>query len=277
MRSILTRIGVLAALATIALPSGVANAASSTLLYKYSFDKATGTVDNLATGSPYSSVKLTLEGDWSDSGAGVLFSEDAKEPYSIATSGSGGGTSIDVPPTEAVGTETEMVYSSVGDSKCTTSHNDTPNVSQIGRDGSDSGGQVKLQESNCVPGATTYMECRVAGGSNASSNKLVDTSTLALKNGHIYEVSCIKLPDGSSGTTTEKITVTDVTAGGSPVTTPKSVPNSGTIETSAPVTAGNKEPSAETDQFNGVVNWNEYCDGASEAAVTQCLTANAGN
>ncbi len=276
MRSMPVRIGVLTALATIVLPSSVANAASFTLLYNYSFNNATGTVHNLATGSPFRSINLTLEGDWSDSGAGVLFSENASKPFSIATSGSGQGTTIDVSPTQAVGTETEMVYSSVGDSACTTSHNDTPNVSQIGRDGASSGGQVKLQESNCVPGATTFMECRVAGMANATSNKLVVESKLALHNGDVYNVRCIKLPDGSSGTTTEKITVTDVTSGSPAVTTPKPVPNSGMIETTAPVTVGNKEAAAETDQFNGVVNWNEYCDGASATAVMQCLNANAG-
>lgn len=96
----------------------------------------------------------------------------------------------------------------------------------------------------------------------------------------VYDVACIKFPDGpggSKGTTTEQITVTDVAAGGgSHVTTSKPVPNSGTIENTAPVTVGNKQPSADTDQFNGVVDWNEYCDGASESAVAQCLATNAG-
>lgn len=245
----------------------------STLLYSYNFTGSAWTVADLATSSPYGDVPLTLKGNWSDaSPTGVQFIGNTTNEQSVAYGKPASGDTLDVPSTDALGVATQIGFQTPSVSGC----DDTPNVTQIGRDGTSGLGQIKLQESNCTPGQPTYMECRVAGANDTPQEDLPLVSSFELTAGDDYNAYCVKSPD-SGGKTKLTLTVEDISnPNHQVVTNTANMDAMGDVVTNRYVSAGNQyKPPAQsqnTDQFNGIVDLNAYCSGDSSDAVITCLT-----
>jgi hypothetical protein len=254
-------------------PSPVFADSDGTLLYSYNFTGSTRTVADLATSSPYGDVPLTLRGNWSDaSPTGVQFSGNTTNEKSVAYGKPTSGDTLDVPSTDALGVAAQLGFQAPSLSGC----DDTPNVTQIGRDGASGAGQIKLQESNCTPGQPTYMECRVAGANDTPQDDLPLASSFKLTAGDNYNVYCVKSRD-HGGTTTLTLTVEDISnPNRQVVTNTANMDAVGGVVTTAYISVGNKyklpAQSQNTDQFNGIVDLNAYCSGDSSDAVITCLT-----
>ncbi|MGH3157887.1 MAG: hypothetical protein ACRDNF_15105 [Streptosporangiaceae bacterium] len=258
-------------------------AANSTALYAYSFNGigAGDTVMDTVTAGPYAPINLPATADppsnLTPSGDGSQFLGGTTTGDSVAgEKPAAKQDSLDESGSDYVGTETEMVFNTPDNPGCTAADDDTPNVSQIGRFNA---GQIKLQESNCSGSVTTtYMECRIA---SQKTQGPIKNMKLALIGGDEYQVTCIKSPDHSGAGTNQAtimLRVKDITTHQSAFTLTTTEPDTGNIVTSGAVSVGNKYPVAtasNTDQFNGVVNANDYCDSTvSLSAVETCLTNN---
>src|SRR5581483_12020194 len=80
-----------------------------------------------------------------------------------------GGQSINIAASQAVGSETQIVYHqpvAPTSSDCVATTDNTPNISQVGRGSNTSTGQVKLQLSNCTIGQPVFPACRIWGENN---------------------------------------------------------------------------------------------------------------
>ena len=289
------------ALGAVVIFSAPALAATSTTpLYSFNFNGATGAVQNKATTSPYSSIGLTLDSEdngvpttcpgittcnWSDSGSGVLFhgyTDSSGNNYDSTAYGLAppGQDDLNVAATQALGTETQMVYQASTNPACVTGADNTPNISQIGHASTSSTGQIKLQLSNCIPSISgntqyTYAECRISGGNNNANNtiqpiEIVQKPQYAMQDGHEYDIACNEIPTmvgGNAVATVITLRVQDITTGKTlPIATFTENANNqgvGSIVSTAPVSVGNKwkNQSPNTNQFNGIVNANDYCEG----------------
>ena len=267
----LAALGVLVAVLLPDLPAA-ARAGTSPLLYDYEFRGTTGTVPNSAPLGPV--APLTLIGTWTAVPAGVRFRGNTSGHESVAYGRPATGYSLDEPARAAVGFGVRIVYDAPATGTC---FPDTPNVTQIGRySAQTTAAQLKLQLSSCTTSSTqVMMECRIAGALTASDAPPL-VSTLPLVNGDPYNVSCVKAPDGASGTTTITLTVTDLNSasGGQSVTDTFTVPDLGYLRTNEYITAGNTyplpPPAQNTDQLNGVVTRAVYCAGGP-LNVSSCL------
>jgi hypothetical protein len=293
-----TRIVTLLAVPALALSSLLAAgppayaATSPTLIYNYDFIGAGisgDMVPNSATQPPYNQMALTLDGQsdpagnqcWYSAGStnGVVFVGNAGQGQSSYCESVAyaepptGDESLDVNIGQAVGSETDFVYTDQANPGCTAQTDDTPNLSEAGRDSTNSTGQVKLQLSNCAAGVNTYIECRMVGVLNSAQvSKLLEISSHKLLNNDKYEASCLQIP-GSSGAymrlrlynVTANVTYnTSATVGGSS--------GFGTMTSKLAVSVGNKYQMQtfpdNTDQYNGQVDGNDYCLGAADGTTT---------
>jgi hypothetical protein len=255
------------------LVASSASADAGTLLYSYSFASATATVPNLATASPYAPVSLTLQGNWSDSAGGVLFAGDLTSKQSVGFGKPATGDTIDIPATSAVAEGAQIKFQAPSVAGCV----DTPNVGQIGRAGNDEP-QIKMQESNCTPGAATFMECRFSGAANTISGDKPLVSTFTLVAGAKYDVTCAKEPD-AGGTTAISITVENVVTGKTVTNTGSVSPAIGAINVlnTRYISVANKyklpAQAMNTDNFNGTLFTDAYCSGDSAADASTCVAA----
>ena len=114
-------------------------------------------------------------------------------------------------------------------------------------------------------------QCRVAGAKTPKGAAPV-TGSGTVQPGRRYVLECIKASDvGGSASVT--IRLTDVAAG--TTTKTASIPDTGRIASSKPLSVANKypmpKPSQNTDQFRGLVRRVEVCSGTSVAEVRSCL------
>jgi hypothetical protein len=269
-----TTVVITSALAAGALLVGPAAAKTTTtasaLIYNYQFKGTTGTVTNSATGGPV--APLTLTGTWSNSANGVRFSGDTTSGESVGYAKPASGDTLSASPSQSVGFGAQIVYKPPTGATCFTT---TPNISQIGKYSAKTpSAQAKLQESGCGTSKNkVLLQCRFSG-SKSSPTLAPVTNKLPLVSGNTYNVTCVKSPDGSSGTTTVTITVTNLKTSKT-LSNHFTVPNIGAMKTTEYLSVGNKYPmapqSSNTDQFNGDMNSTVYCVGAA-AAVTSCLS-----
>ena len=269
-------ITVLTGLALAAGPAAAAAVSSHApvLLYEYAFKGTTGTVNNSAPGGPV--VPLELSGTWKRVPDGVRFRGNRSGAESVAFGKPASGYTLDEPARNAVGFGTQILYHAPARNMCFSS---TPNITQIGRfDARTKSAQAKLQLSSCATSQTgVMMECRFAGATTAPNAPPV-VGSLALINDHAYSVRCVKSPDGTDGTATITLTVTDLNAakGKRTVTNTFTVPALGSLRTRGYVMAGNQYPlpsaANNVNQFTGDMTKTVYCAG-SPAAVSTCLAA----
>lgn len=263
------------ALAGAALLMGPAAATATTtapvMIYNYQFKGTTGTVTNSAPGGP--AAPLTLKGTWSNSANGVNFSGNLTGKESVGYAKPSSGNTLAASASQAVGFGAQIVYKPPAGATCFTH---TPNVTQIGKFSTMAGTtQAKLQESGCgTSKKKVLMQCRFSGSKSASTVPSV-TNKLPLVSGDTYNVSCVKSPDGTSGSTTITFTVTDLKTSKT-LTNHFTVPAVGAMKTTQYLSVANKyplaPPASNFDQFNGGMNSTVYCVG-SLTAVNSCLSA----
>jgi hypothetical protein len=261
------------------LTAGSAMAAGSQL-YFYRFDSAhvSGTTIPNQAGGMYSTVALKLfalkSGDWkfANGNQGIQFSGNTTADQSVAYGRPASGDTIDIPNGDTIGAGVQFTFQSPTSATCS----DTPNVGQVGRSGTAGEGQVKIQLSNCTAGQPTYVECRIAGkDSTVNGDKPVKLSSLPLVNGDQYNVTCTKSAGDSSGNANVKLTVEDVTAAATKNISGKRLIGD-VINTNQFVSAGNKyglpKLSQNTDQFNGILYTETFCQGSTVTNASSCVT-----
>jgi hypothetical protein len=262
-------LSVLAGSTALAGPSAASTTAASALLYNYGFKGTTGTVPNSAPNGP--AAPLTLTGAWKPVTQGVHFGGNMSGRQSVAYGRPASGYTLNEPASAAIGVGTRIVYQAPPPGTCFAG---APNITQIGLySATHAAAQAKLQESGCSVSTTQVMiECRFTGAKSASTTPPV-TSTLPLVNSRAYNITCVKSPDMSNGTTTITLTVTRI-KGRLTVTNKFTVPAMGALQTKQFVTAGNKfplsKPAKNIDQFNGDMTRTIYCAGTL-AAVNSCM------
>jgi hypothetical protein len=262
------------ALAAGTLLMGPAAATAATtapvMIYNYQFKGTDGTVTNSATGGPV--APLTLTGTWSNSTNGVRFHGNLTGDESAGFAKPSTGNTLSASAGQAVGFGAQIVYKPPIGATCFTT---TPNVTQIGKYSPKGGSaQAKLQESGCGTSKNkVLMQCRFTGSKSSPTAPAV-TNKLPLVSGNTYDVSCLKSPDGTTGTATITFTVTNLKTSKT-LTNHFTVPAIGAMKTTEYLSVGNKYPMAppasNSDQFNGAMNSTVYCVG-SEAAVGTCLS-----
>lgn len=259
-------VGVLVAVAAAgATPASRADAAGATSLYVYDLANASASVPNDAAAN--ASVPLRLQGNWTTGSAGTTFTGNTSGKRSVGVADPSSGRTIDVPATSAVGAATVFTFDPPSGGACP---KDSKNLTQVGRFASGEA-QLKLQLSACG-GGTVKPQCRVAGAATPAGAAPA-TGAGTVVPGRRYRLACIKAPD-VAGAAPVTIELTDVAAGTTASKT-ITVPDSGRIATSRPMSVANKYPlptaSANTDQFNGVVRRVAICRGDSVSAVRTCL------
>lgn len=256
--------GSVALLATLALPGGGVDAASATSLYAY----------DLRSSSPYlnsapqsNAVPMALYGDWSSTSDGVMFTGHRTTSYRSVGVVDPPGATIDVSGGTAVGAVVDFTFRPPSVETCP---RDSKNLAQIGRFGTGEA-QLKLQLGACSAGVVKP-QCRVAGA-NTPKGAAPVTGTGTVQPGRRYVLECIKSPDvGGSASVTVRLT--DVAAG-TTTTKTASIPDTGRIASSRPLSIANKypmpKPARNTDQFRGLVRRVEVCSGTSVPEVRSCL------
>lgn len=245
------------ATATVASPAGWAEASSASL-YDYDLRNASSSVTDRGSRA----APLKLQGNWTSNGAGVAFTGNTSGKRSVGVADPASSSTIDVPGDAAVGAVIDFTAS-----RCSS---DSDNLAQIGRFGSGEA-QVKLQLGACS-GGVVKPQCRVAGA-NTPKGAAPVTGSGTVQPGRRYVLECIKSPDvGGSANVTVRLT--DVAAG-TTTTRTASIPDTGRIVSSKPLSVANKYPlpkmSQNTDQFNGTVRRVEVCSGTSVSEVRSCL------
>ncbi|MBL8031288.1 MAG: metallophosphoesterase family protein [Candidatus Doudnabacteria bacterium] len=241
-----------------------ARAANPNSLYTYDFRNASATLANQAATN--SGVGMSLTGDWTSGSDGTSFTGNLTSLQSGGHAKPANGSTLSVAANEAVGASAIFMYQGL----CAS---DSQNISQIGSFSANTT-QVKLQVSKCANG-NVYPECRFAGSLTASSNLAVRGSSI-LTTGAAYRLTCAKSPDsGTNATLTMELVRIDSANGSQTTSETFTIPQTGAMQSSAYVTAGNKYPlpsqTNNTDQSTGTIAQLSYCKAADVTAVLACL------
>lgn len=241
---------------------------ASALLYDYSFVGVKDTVKNSAPDGP--TAPMTLFGPVVAAPQGVRFHGNLSGTATVGYARPAGVT-LDEPASTAVGIGVHFRYREPLSGTC---NSDSLNISQVGRDQSFQP-EAKIQLTNCEDSRSrVYLQCRFAGALT-STDVFPVTSSVAMRSGDRYLVTCRKTPD-HNGEAHVQIAVTDLTAKHpTRVKQRFTVAALGRMLTSRFVSVGNKYPlpsvGTNTDQFQGLVTRTVVCVGTS-AVVQKCLT-----
>lgn len=245
------------------IPLLPAEAASSDSLYVFDFKNATSVVQN--QGATYPNLNMNLTGNWSSDSNGTNFTGNLTNQQSGGNAKPASGSTLSASATQSVGAA--VVFK-----QTTGCESDSQNISQIGAF-ANATTQVKLQLSKCASNKM-YPECRIAG-SLTPSNTGAARGSLELVAGTTYRLECVKGPD--AGTTAPLVMRTTNVATGQVTTNNFTIPDTGSLNSTAHVTAGNKYPlpsqSNNTDQYKGSISRVGYCRSASLSAAQTCLTS----
>jgi hypothetical protein len=268
---------------------------TSTLIYQYSFAGEPGaSISNTAGVAPYDGMSLAFYEASSPSGQ-TCYTENPTYTEFTGNGGSApncesvawaepptGDDSLNVLSDQGVGMETQFIYQAQSNPSCNSTDDPTPNVSQIGRSGSSSVGEIKLQLSNCIPGDPAYMECVIVG---ASTGGVVITklSSFDLIATHTYEASCAQAPL-SDGDSKIELNLDDETTGDTYSATPTVVSGGIGSMTSTLATsfANQYKPASDLseneDQYNGGIVDSATCLGAAGvnstfSSIFSCLSS----
>lgn len=255
--------------AVLYVPKASADAPGS--LYSYTFDGTTATLPNNAAAN--TGVNMTLAGDWSQSGFGVLFEGNTTDKQSVGYAKPSSGNTINVPASQAFGGSVMFKYHAPATGNC---FSDSPNISQVGKWGTNTT-QLKFQLTKCSNNQNVvYPMCRVAGLSGANNPV---TGSQSLVDGQTYILQCVKSPDPASGNASFDLNLThvDTVNGSTTYSDSFSINPTGALTSTQYVSVANQYPlksqSNNTDQFVGEIAKVAYCTGADIAAARACLAA----
>lgn len=254
---------VLAVLGLTFIPLQPASAVSSDNLYLYDFANAGSSIQN--QGLLYPNLAMNLLGNWSSDTDGVNFTGNTTNLQSGGNAKPASGTTLSVATNQAIGAA--VIFK-----QATGCGVDSQNISQIGVFATGTT-QVKLQLSKCASGKM-YPECRIAGSLTPANTQAV-RGTLQLAAGKTYKLECVKGPD--AGTTAPLVMRTTDLATGQTTVNNFSIPDTGSMSSTAYLTAGNKYPlpsqTKNTDQYNGSISKLGYCRSTTLANAQTCLDA----
>jgi hypothetical protein len=314
MRNAVYVLVVATALITGGLPLVPAMASSPvSLIYNYQLASLSGdgSYDNLASGT-YHSIDLAPLSTGT-SGTDCIGPFDNGEGEAIGTSFLGwdftsppasdcesvawakpGSVTLNNGAGQAIGEETQLDDNGGYNNICSRSTSDpTPNVSQVGRSGSKSDGQVKIQLDYCG-NAAQHAECFVFGDETAGNGVPAPAKALeeqaplkigmALTAGDQYNISCIDIPINDMSSTlylqwTDLATMTTKSVSETICASGCDIDSSwtggagvGAILTSQAISIGNKypmdPPSSNTGQLEAGVNANAYCQADPDTTAT---------
>ena len=256
----------LAALALAAIGFGATQASAGdegVLLYGFDLRGAAGAVSNQGTQLP--GTPLVLQGAYSSTPEGTIFDGDVAGLSSGGTVDNGAASSIDVAGSSAFGVSARVAPDATS-GRCAL---DSQNITQIGDFTAEI--QIKLQISQCNEAGEYQAQCRIRGRDSFLRTPIL-SGPRVLQSGQMYDISCIKTPDGDN----TQVTIETVnTTTGEVSTSQFSVAPTGQLLGEQRLAIGNRSPipsnAGNTDQFTGTLAEVRYCSGDSVDQVGACL------